>query len=309
MDGANHWAIEATGLHKQFRDTHAVRGLSLQVARGEVFGLLGPNGAGKTTSLEMLEGLQSPDEGEIRILGMNWHDHGRSIRGRIGVQFQSTQLDDKLTAREALQMFGSFYPQPRPANDLLRLVQLEDKADAYQSRLSGGQRQRLTLGLALVNNPDVLFLDEPTTGLDPQARRSLWDLVTQLKGEGRTVLLTTHYMDEAEALCDRIAIMDHGRILQLGTPHELIASLQQPSRAEIEFKDGAPDVTEFASCLGLPVQARAHHWAIGLSDPKTDLQRMLGCVAALNLPMQQLHVRRATLEDVFLQHTGRNLRE
>jgi len=303
------WAIDATGLHKRFRQVHAVRGLTLQVARGEVFGLLGPNGAGKTTSLEMLEGLVVPDAGTIRILGLDWQQHGRAIRSRIGVQFQSTQLDDKVKVREALELFGSYYPKARPASELLTLLQLEDKAAVYQSRLSGGQRQRLALGLALVNDPELVFLDEPTTGLDPQARQGLWELVRQLRREGRTVLLTTHYMDEAEALCDRIGIMDRGQVLQLGTPRELIDSLGQGSRAEIEFKGPAPDPQAFAARLGTPVEAHAEHWSVPLSDTRRDLPQVLACVEALAVPMQQLHVRRASLEDVFLQRTGRSLRD
>ncbi|PRC95244.1 ABC transporter ATP-binding protein [Solimicrobium silvestre] len=302
-------AIEATGLQKRFGDVHAVRGLDLQVKSGEVFGLLGPNGAGKTTSLEMLEGLVQPDAGEIRILGLDWRKQGAAIRNRIGVQFQSTQLDDKVKVREALEMFGCYYAKSRKPADLLRLLQLEDKAEVYQSKLSGGQRQRLALGLALVNEPELVFLDEPTTGLDPQARQGLWDLVRQLKSEGRTVLLTTHYMDEAEALCDRIGIMDHGQILQLGTPRELIASLNQPSYAEIEFQGSVPNVQPFAERLGMHVEVKAQHWAVPLTDPKRDLQQLLSCVEALDLPMQQLHVRRASLEDVFLQRTGRSLRD
>jgi ABC-2 type transport system ATP-binding protein len=303
------WAIEATGLQKHFRNVHAVRGLDLRVARGEVFGLLGPNGAGKTTSMEMLEGLVQPDSGEIRILGLDWRQHGKTIRNRIGVQFQSTELDDKIKVREALDLFGCYYPTARKPTDLLRLLQLQDKAEVFQSRLSGGQRQRLALGLALVNDPELLFLDEPTTGLDPQARQVLWDLVRQFKAEGRTVLLTTHYMDEAEALCDRIGIMDHGKILQLGTPRELVANLQQPSFAEIEFSGVPPNIQPFAACLGLNVESHGQHWAVALSDPKRELQQVLACVEALNLPMQQLHVRRASLEDVFLHLTGRSLRE
>ena len=305
------WAIEASGLEKSFRDVHAVRGLDLTVAKGEVFGLLGPNGAGKTTSLEMLEGLIRPDKGEIRILGLDWKTHSREIKSRIGVQFQSTQLDDRVKVREALALFGNYYEKPQSVADLLKLLQLEEKAEAFQSKLSGGQRQRLALGLALVNNPELVFLDEPTTGLDPQARQSLWDLVRSLKKEGRTVLITTHYMDEAEALCDRVGIMDKGQILQLGTPRELIASLNMPSYAEIEFPNGktAPDVGPFAEKLGLPVEVKAGHWAVSLTDARKDLQRLLNCINELDLPMQQLHVRRATLEDVFLQRTGRSLRE
>jgi ABC-2 type transport system ATP-binding protein len=302
-------AIEASALHKSFRDVQAVSGLDLQVSRGEVFGLLGPNGAGKTTTLEMLEGLVRPDRGEIRILGLDWRHQGPVIRTRIGVQFQSTELDDKVKVREALEMYGSFYPRARTPAELLRLLHLEDKAEAYQRRLSGGQRQRLALGLALVNDPEVVFLDEPTTGLDPQARQGLWDLVRQLKREGRTVLLTTHYMEEAEALCDRVGIMDRGRILQLGTPRELIASLQQPSYVEIEFLGAAPDVRPFTERLGMAVEIKGTSWAVPLGDAKRDLQSVLVCIDALQLPMQQLHVRRASLEDVFLQRTGHSLRD
>lgn len=303
------WAIEARGLHKRFRDVHAVRGLELQVRRGEVFGLLGPNGAGKTTSMEMLEGLTRPDEGEIRVLGLDYKTQERAIRERIGVQFQSTQLDDKIKVGEALTLFGSYYQRPRPVAELLALLQLHDKEGAYQSKLSGGQRQRLALGLALVGNPELVFLDEPTTGLDPQARQGLWDIVRQLKAEGRTVLLTTHYMDEAEVLCDRVGIMDQGQVLQLGTPRELIAGLGQPTVAEIEFEGPPPAVDEFARQLGRPVEVQAEHWAVRLEDPKRELQQVLACVESLALPLRQLHVRRASLEDVFLQRTGRSLRD
>lgn len=303
------WAIEARGLHKRFKDVHAVRGLDLQVRRGEVFGLLGPNGAGKTTSMEMLEGLTRPDSGEIRVLGLDYKTQERAIRERIGVQFQSTQLDDKIKVGEALALFANYYAKPRPVAELLALLQLQDKAGAYQSKLSGGQRQRLALGLALVGNPELVFLDEPTTGLDPQARQGLWDIVRRLKAEGRTVLITTHYMDEAEVLCDRVGIMDQGQILQLGTPRELIAGLGQPTIAEIEFEGPPPAADEFARQLGRPVEVQAEHWAVRLEDPKRELQQLLACVETLALPLRQLHVRRASLEDVFLQRTGRSLRD
>ncbi len=303
------WAIEAQGLHKRFKDVHAVRGLELRVRRGEVFGLLGPNGAGKTTSMEMLEGLIRPDSGEIRVLGLDYKKQERAIRERIGVQFQSTQLDDKIKVGEALALFANYYAKPRPVAELLALLQLQDKAYAYQSKLSGGQRQRLALGLALVGNPELVFLDEPTTGLDPQARQGLWDIVRRLKAEGRTVLLTTHYMDEAEVLCDRVGIMDQGQVLQLGTPRELIAGLGQPTIAEIEFEGPPPAADEFSRQLGRPVEVQAEHWAVRLEDPKRELQQLLACVETLALPLRQLHVRRASLEDVFLQRTGRSLRD
>ncbi len=302
-------AIEVNELHKSFDDVHAVRGLNLKVARGEIFGLLGPNGAGKTTTLEMIEGIQQPNAGDIRVLGLDWLNHGKQIRQRIGVQFQSTQLDDKIKVREVLELFGCYYAKSRQADDLLRMVQLEDKANALQSQLSGGQRQRLAFALALVNEPELVFLDEPTTGLDPQGRQRLWELVRQLKAEGRTVMLTTHYMDEAEVLCDRIGIMDHGKILQLGTSRELIASLHQASYAEIAFQGIAPDPQLFSQQFDAQIDAKAEHWIVPLSDPKRDLQQLLAHIEAANLPMEQLHVRRASLEDVFLHHTGRSLRD
>jgi ABC-2 type transport system ATP-binding protein len=301
--------IAVSGLRKRFPKVLAVDGIDLDVAAGEVFGLLGPNGAGKTTTLEMIEGLTPPDEGDIRIGGLNWRDDGPEIRSRIGVQLQATSLYNKITPREALDLFGSYYPRRRPTAELLELVQLQDKADAYHVTLSGGQAQRLALALALVNDPDVVFLDEPTAGLDPQGRRSLWGVVRAMKGEGRTVVLTTHYMDEAETLCDRLAILDHGRILRSGTPAELIASLRLPSVVELTFLTSAPDPSAFAARLGSPVEARGPIWEIPTPDPKRLLPRLLTAVEEEKLDYDQLHVRRATLEDVFLHLTGRSLRD
>jgi ABC-2 type transport system ATP-binding protein len=302
-------ALRIRGLRKAFPKVVAVDGVDLEVARGEVFGLLGPNGAGKTTTLEITEGLTASDSGEIEILGLTWARQGQEIRSRIGVQLQSTSLFNKITPREALDLYGSYYPKRRGTVDLLNLVQLEEKADAYHITLSGGQQQRLALALALVNDPELVFLDEPTTGLDPQARRSLWDVVRHMKAEGRTVVLTTHYMDEAEALCDRLAIMDHGKVIATGTPASLISDLAMPSVVELTFENTAPNPSVFAARLGQEVEQRVDLWEIHTPDPKALLPRLLEAAEATAIPFQQVHIRRATLEDVFLHRTGRSLRE
>jgi ABC-2 type transport system ATP-binding protein len=302
-------ALEIQGLRKAFPKVTAVDGLDLQVRKGEVFGLLGPNGAGKTTTLEMVEGLQAPDAGEIRVMGLDWKKHGKEIRTRIGVQLQATSLFNKITPREALDLLGGYYPKRRGTDELLDLVQLQEKADAYHVTLSGGQMQRLALALALVNDPELVFLDEPTTGLDPQARRSLWDVVRRMKAEGRTVVLTTHYMDEAETLCDRLAIVDHGKVIATGTPASLIADLGLPSVVELSFDGAAPDPAAFAARLGSAVEAREDRWEIPAADPKSLLPKLLEAAEALRTIYQQLHIRRATLEDVFLHRTGRSLRD
>ena len=302
-------ALKVRQLRKQYPNVLAVDGLDLEVMRGEVFGLLGPNGAGKTTTLEMIEGITPADSGEMEILGLDWKHAGAAIRARIGVQLQSTSLFNKITPREALTLYGSYYPKCRPAMELLELVQLVDKADAYHMTLSGGQMQRLALALALVNDPELVFLDEPTTGLDPQARRGLWDVVRQIKREGRTVILTTHYMDEAEALCDRLAIIDHGRLLTAGTPMGLIQELAIPSVVELTFQGTAPAPDGFGQNIGMSILSRGDVWEIPTHDPKALLPGLLEAAEAAHLPYQQIHVRRATLEDVFLHLTGRSLRD
>ena len=223
-------ALRVQDLRKAFGDVVAVNGLQLDVYTGECFGLLGPNGAGKTTTIEICEGLTAPDSGDVEVLGRRWLSDEGALRQRLGIQLQETQLADKLTVTETLQLFRSFYYQGPGVDDIINLVQLGEKRSARVGTLSGGQKQRLALACALVGDPELIFLDEPTTGLDPQARRQLWDLIKEFKGMGRTILLTTHYMDEAEILCDRVAIMDHGRVIALGTPLELMASVEMPPK-------------------------------------------------------------------------------
>src|SRR5471030_1915762 len=218
-------ALRVVGLRKAYGDVVAVDGLDLTVGAGECFGLLGPNGAGKTTTIEICEGLTEPDAGTVELLGLNWQTGAKELRQRIGIQLQETQFPDKLTVEETLRLFRSFFYHGISVDESIKTAQLEEKRNSRVGGLSGGQKQRLAMACALVGDPELLFLDEPTTGLDPQARRHLWDLVDELKKAGRTIILTTHYMDEAERLCDRVAIMDHGKIIALGTPQELIASV------------------------------------------------------------------------------------
>jgi ABC-2 type transport system ATP-binding protein len=218
-------AVQCRDLRKRYGDVVAVDGLSLAVERGECFGLLGPNGAGKTTTIEILEGLLAPDGGEVEVLGMTWRRDERELRQRLGVQLQETQLPDKLTVVETLRLFRSFYHDGHTVDELLKMVELEGKRGSWVVKLSGGQKQRLALACALAGRPELVFLDEPTSGLDPQSRRQLWDLVRRIRAGGGTILLTTHYMEEAEILCDRVAIVDRGHVIAMGTPRELIAAL------------------------------------------------------------------------------------
>ena len=294
--------VVVRNLRKQFPKVLAVAGVDLEVRQGEVFGLLGPNGAGKTTTLEMIEGLTEPDSGEISIGGLDWRRHGPQIRARIGVQLQATSLYNKFTPREALDLFGSYYPRRRPTDELLELVQLQEKADAHHVTLSGGQAQRLALALALVNDPEVVFLDEPTAGLDPQGRRSLWEVVRGMKAAGRTVVLTTHYMEEAEALCDRVAIMDAGRIRAVDSPAGFVKGLDAPTRVTVAAGQLADErVKELAA--GEAVTADEATVVFETRDPRTLLTAL-----ASDGALEGLAVRTANLEDVFLHVTGREWR-
>ena len=301
--------IRVAGLHKRYGETHAVDGVSFEVPAGTVFGLLGPNGAGKTTSVEVLEGLRTPDAGEVRVLGVDVVQHPDQLRPRIGVSLQTAALYPKLTVVEVLNLFRSFYPQGRSTADLVGLMDLGEKRSTRTQDLSGGQRQRLSVALALVNDPELVFLDEPTTGMDPAARRALWDVVLGLKAEGRTVLLTTHYMEEAEVLCDRLAIMDLGHILEEGTVEELVLRRFKERAVRFDAIDGLPD-QQLASMPGVSsVKHEDGEVLVYTADVAATIGAVLDASEALGVEPANLGVRRATLEDVFLDLTGRALRD
>ena len=302
-------AIRISQLVKRYGELTAVDGLDLQVQAGECFGLLGPNGAGKTTTCEILEGLLAPSSGDVELLGKRWDKDERELRGRVGVALQETKLSDKLSVEETLALFRSFYPTGRDIEELLGAMQLQEKRDAWVSKLSGGQRQRLAVACALVGDPDLLFLDEPTTGLDPQSRRSLWDIIVAFKGRGKTVLLTTHYMDEAERLCDRVAVIDHGKVIALGTPRELIRSLGGAHMVELATTPelSLDDLKALPSVNSARSQAGMH--VLAVDEPHVTLPAVLDLVRAKKVELTQLTTRNATLEDVFVALTGRHLRD
>jgi ABC-2 type transport system ATP-binding protein len=300
-------ALRCERLVKKYGELVAVDGLDLEVPAGECFGLLGPNGAGKTTTVEILEGLNEPTTGSVEVLGMRWERDERALRQRLGVSLQETHLPDKLTVEENLRMFRSFYLHGRPLDEVLEMVGLSDKRASWTERLSGGQKQRLAVACALVSDPELLFLDEPTTGLDPQSRRQLWDVVLGFRSRGRTVLLTTHYMDEAERLCDRVAIVDKGKVIALGTPQELIASLG--GQQVVEFATESP--TQPDGWSGLPSVRSARRSADGVALTVEQLHVALPAILARAEPLglTRLSTHHATLEDVFVHLTGRRLRE
>jgi ABC-2 type transport system ATP-binding protein len=304
-------AIRCQGLVKRYGSVTAVAGLDLEVRRGECFGMLGPNGAGKTTTIEVLQGLLEPNEGDVEVLGTTWDGDATGLRQRMGTQLQETKLPEKLTVEEVVRLFRSFYRQGRTTDAVLRLVQLEEKRAAWVAKLSGGQRQRLALACALVSDPELLFLDEPTTGLDPQARHQVWGIVEQFREHGGTVLLTTHYMEEAERLCDRVAVVDHGRVIALGSPRELIASLSAEHVVEFAVEGGAiiPDDL---------LQKIEGVREVSQSDGKTRLTAaevhvvvpaLMRLLTERGATLSELTTHNATLEDVFLSLTGRHLRD
>ncbi len=311
--------IECTDLRKTYDGkVEAVRGLSLRIEAGECFGLLGPNGAGKTTTIEILEGLLAPTSGSVRIFGHAWNDNPRQLREWIGISLQETRLSEKLSVRETIDLFASFYDQPRSADEVLDDLQLTEKAESWVGKLSGGQKQRLAVATALVGNPRILFLDEPTTGLDPQSRRQLWEIVRTFQKKGGTVLLTTHYMDEAERLCDRLAIVDHGEIIAEGTPADLIDRLGGHHVVEFQVADnvsgdsnGEKNGEQTWNALPGVESVRNEDRAICLNvrEPHLTIPALLDAVNRQGHQLEHLSTRQASLEDVFVQLTGRHLRE
>ncbi len=305
--------IEVSGLIKRYSDFTAVNGIDLTVYNGEIFGILGPNGAGKTTTLEMIEGLRNPDGGVIRVTGIDVARDPNAVKRVIGVQLQSTALFDYLSVRELIALFAALYgadTSKTRVDRLIEMVSLQEKSGEYVNALSGGQQQRLSIALAMVNDPKIIFLDEPTTGLDPQARRNLWDVIRMVRDGGKTVVLTTHYMEEAEVLCDRVAVMDHGRIITCDTPRNLMDGLS--TNATIRARVDTTAVPE-ESLRALPsvtsATIRDGQIELHCEDVQATMAGLLGLARQLNLRLDNLTTSSATLEDVFLHHTGRSLRE
>jgi len=289
----------------------AVNGLDLEVESGECFGLLGPNGAGKTTTIEILEGLLAPTGGEVEVLGLRWGTHDDALRQRLGISLQETKLSEKLTVRETASLFRSFYSRGLEPERVLDEVSLTEKASAQVGKLSGGQKQRLAVALALVGDPELVFLDEPTTGLDPQSRRQLWDILRRFKAQGRTILITTHYMDEAERLCDRVAVVDHGKVIALGSPAELIAQLGGEHLIEFMLMEG--ETIEESTLSNLPavvsVRREEEAFILACTAPHIALPALLAAIQSRGLNLARLTTRHASLEDVFVTLTGRHLRD
>ncbi|GCL72309.1 ABC transporter ATP-binding protein [Paenibacillus naphthalenovorans] len=310
--------IKASGLVKRYGDFTAVKGVNFEVYKGEVFGLLGPNGAGKTTTMEMIEGLRRPDDGYAVVAGYDTRKDLKKVKEVIGVQLQSTSLFDLLKVHEIVKMYASFYPESVPIDPLLEDMILQEKRNDRVRNLSGGQKQRLAIALALVNDPQVIFLDEPTTGLDPQARRTLWDIVLRLKERGKTIVLSTHYMDEAHMLCNRICLMDSGQVIALDAPRNLVRSLQ--SESAIEFRlEGTEEWERERLNLALVLLGRVSEvkqadyrnelFVLYTDDLQTSLVELIGLASREQWKVQDLQTRTATLEDVFIHMTGRGLRE
>ena len=304
-------AIYVQGLRKSYGALEAVKGIDFEVQSGEVFGLLGPNGAGKTTTVEILEGLRPRTAGEVRVLNFDPDRQKKELKDRIGACLQATNLPDKITVREALDFFGSLYSRKADADVLLKRLQLEEKKDAHYATLSGGQKQRLALALALINDPQMLFLDEPTTGLDPQVRLEIRDLIEELRAEKRTILMTTHYIEEAERLCDRVAIIDAGLIIAMGTPRELQERSANQSAIEVKLTQPLTETTlpEWPESIRSIVSEDRHGIIVYSKRPARTLVEMVKWIDANGFELDDVHLSRPTLEDVFIELTGRKLRD
>jgi ABC-2 type transport system ATP-binding protein len=304
-------ALQVRNLRKAYQDVVAVDGLDLEVYAGECFGLLGPNGAGKTTTIEICEGLNTPDDGEVLVLGRHWGKNERELRELLGISLQETQFSEKLTVEETVQLFRSFYRAGATPEAVIAMVQLQEKTKSRVGQLSGGQKQRLALACALVGDPELLFLDEPTTGLDPQSRRQLWELIERFKSDGRSILLTTHYMDEAERLCDRVAIVDHGRMIALGTPLELIARLRAEHVLEFALAGNVPvDEAPLRQLDGVcAADRRDGTYRLQVDQLHRAMPALLHELRRQGVQLAELRTHSATLEDVFVSLTGRHLRD
>lgn len=313
-------AITVEDLRKSYGSTKAVDGVSFTVNRGEIFGMLGPNGAGKSTTIEIVEGLRTADAGHVTVLGLRQPRAARAIKSRIGIQLQTTSLYPRLSVTEILDLFHTFYPNRKtlPTQDLIRMVDLGEKASTRSKQLSGGQKQRLSVALALVNDPDIVFLDEPTTGMDPQARRQLWDVALNLKSQGKTILMTTHYMEEAEQICDRVAIVDHGHVIEIGSPAELVHRHFSDIAISFQALDKGGNQAASSDANRLPYQtlpgvssvaAEDGVVTVYTSDAPQTMSALLARETASGATLRNLNVHSATLEDVFLKLTGRALRD
>jgi ABC-2 type transport system ATP-binding protein len=298
-------ALRCEKLVKKYGNVTAVDGLDLEIERGECFGLLGPNGAGKTTTVEIFEGLNDPTSGTVEVLGLQWSKNEPALRERIGLSLQETNFPERLKVNEVLRLFRSFFKSGRTVDDVLDLVSLREKQDTWTENLSGGQKQRLAVAVGLVGDPELLFLDEPTTGLDPQSRRQLWDIITGFRAAQRTVLLTTHYMDEAERLCNRVAVVDKGKIIALGSPRELIESLGGPEIVEVQTTQPVHDLPPLPGVHSSKPVAGGYLFTV--EQLHVALPEILRVLSPLGI--ENLVTRRATLEDVFVHLTGRKLRE
>ena len=304
------FAIYVRGLHKAYGTFEAVKGIDFEVRPGEVFGLLGPNGAGKTSTVEILEGLRPRTGGEVKVLDFDPDRQKQRLKDRIGVCLQATNLPDKITVKESLDLFGAFYTRNVDGMALLTRLQLEEKKDAAYSTLSGGQKQRLAIALALINDPQLLFLDEPTTGLDPQVRLEIRDLIEELKAEKRTIVMTTHYIEEAERLCDRVAIIDSGQIIASGSPRELQA--KSANQAAIEIVLGEPwqgELPAWPNAIGSTLDDNGRHLKVTSDKPARTLVEIVKWIDAQRLELEDVHLKRPTLEDVFIELTGKKLRD